>query len=215
MTLKKALVVVAVGVAASLPVAAEWPSNEKLDLDAVYRIKDEGLQRSKVMEIASYLSDVYGPRLTGSPEIAEAAEWTQTTMRSWGLSNVHLETWPFGRGWHNERVFAMALTPRAYPLIAYPKAWTPGTNGAVTGEAVIAIINEEKDLDALRGKLRGKYVLSVPMREVLAHFAPDGRLYSDAELADLSKQPAAGRGRGPGNPPAAQDFNKKKFQFWL
>src|SRR6476620_4601569 len=97
-----------------LPLAADWPVTEKLDLDAVYRIKDEGLQRSKVMEIESYLTDVYGPRLTGSPNIKEAAEWAQKTMKDWGLANVHLETWPFGRGWQNDRFVAVAVSPRAY-----------------------------------------------------------------------------------------------------
>ena len=117
----------------ALPLSAQWPMSEKLDLDAIYRIKDEGLQRSKVMEIESYLTDVYGPRLTNSPEIKEAAEYAQKTMREWGLANVHLENWAFGRGWQSQRFAANALTPRAYPLIAYPKAWTPGTNGLVTG----------------------------------------------------------------------------------
>src|SRR6185503_20854757 len=98
-----------------LPLAADWPVTEKLDLDAVYRFKEEGLQRSKVMEIESYLTDIYGPRLTGSPNIKEAADWAQKTMRDWGLSNVKLETFPFGRGWQNQRFVAQALTPRAYP----------------------------------------------------------------------------------------------------
>src|SRR5438067_9941149 len=86
-----------------LPLAADWPVSEKVDLDAVYRIKEEALtpQRSKVMEIESYLTDVYGPRLTGSPNIREAADWTMKSMKDWGLANVHLETWPFGRGWQN------------------------------------------------------------------------------------------------------------------
>ena len=110
-----------------LPLAADWPVTEKLDLDAVYRIKEEGLQRSKVMEIESYLTDVYGPRLTGSPGMKEAADWATRTMKDWGLANVHLESWPFGRGWQNRSFAAMAVTPRAYPLIGYPKAWTPGT----------------------------------------------------------------------------------------
>src|SRR6266566_1544423 len=130
-----------------LPLAADWPVTEAIDLDAVYRIKDEGLQHSKVMEIESYLTDVYGPRLTGSPNIKEAAEWAQTTMKEWGLANVHLETWPFGRGWQNQMFLAHARTPRSYPLIGYPKAWTPGTDGQVTGEAVLALINTEKDFD--------------------------------------------------------------------
>ena len=210
-------VLAATGVATLLGVsmAADWPVTEKPDLDAIYRIKEEGLQRSKVMEIVSYLTDVYGPRLTGSPDTAEAAGWTENTMKSWGLSNVHLEKWPFGRGWRNERFAATALTPRAYPLIAYPKAWTPGTNGPVTGDAVIALINEDKDFETFRGQLRGKFVLSVPMRDVPAHFEPAGRRFTEADLADLSKQPsAAGRG-GRGNNPAVQEFNRRKTQFWI
>ena len=127
--MRKLLIASTLVVTAAFPLAAQLQPAEKVDLDAVYRIKEEGLQRSKVMEIASYLTDVYGPRLTGSPEIKEATDWAQKTMTSWGLANVRTEKWPFGRGWRNERVFAMALTPRAYPLIAYPKAWTPGTSG--------------------------------------------------------------------------------------
>src|SRR5258705_13692208 len=169
-----------------LPLAADWPVTEKIDLDAIYRIKDEGLQRSKVMEIESYLTDVYGPRLTGSPNIKEASDWAQKTMKEWGLVNVHSETWPFGRGWQNQKMIAMAVTPRAYPLIAYPKAWTPGTNGTVTGEAAIAVINEDKDFGQFKGTLRGKYVLSRPMRDVAAHFDAPGRRYTDAALGDLS-----------------------------
>src|ERR1043165_3196128 len=127
-----------------LPLSAQWALSEKVDLDAVYKIKDEGLQRSKVMEIESYLTDVYGPRLTGSPNIREAAAWAQKTMKEGALANVHSETWPFGRGWQNQRFVANAVTPRAYPLIAYPKAWTPGTNGPVTADAVIAVIRSEE-----------------------------------------------------------------------
>jgi carboxypeptidase Q len=199
-----------------LPLAADWPAAEKLDLDAIYKIKEEGLQHSQVMEIASYLTDVYGPRLTGSPDTIEAADWTQKTMKGWGLANVHTESWPFGRGWRNQRVIALALTPRPYPLIAYPKAWTPGTNGPVTGDAVIALINEEKDFATFRGQLHGKFVLSMPMRDVPAHFDAAGHRYTDTELADLAKQPAGGgRGGGRGNVQAAQDFNRKKTQFWI
>ena len=168
-----------------LPLAAQWPVTEKLDLDAIYKIKEEGLQRSKVMEIESYLTDVYGPRLTGSPNYNEAADYAQKTMKEWGLVNVHTAAWPFGRSWQNQRFVALALTPRAYPLIGYPKAWTPGTNGPVTGEAVVAIINNESDFATFKGKLRGKFVLSVPMRDVPAHFEAPGHRYTDAELADL------------------------------
>jgi len=214
MNLKRVLIAMTLAASAGLPLAAQWPPAEKIDLDAVYRIKEEGLDRSQVMETASYLTDVYGPRLTGSPDTKEAADWAQKAMKSWGLSNVHTEKWMFGRGWRSERVFAMALTPRAYPLIAYPKAWTPGTNGPVTGDAVIAVISEEKDFETFRGQLRGKFVLSAPMRDVPAHFEPAGRRYTDADLAELAKQPPA-RGRGRGNATAVQAFNRKRNQFWI
>jgi hypothetical protein len=197
-----------------LPLAADWPNTEKIDLDGIYRLKEEGLQRSKVMEIESYLTDVYGPRLTGSPNIREAAEWAQKTMRDWGLVNVHLETWPFGRGWQNQKMFAMAVTPRAYPLIAYPKAWTPGTSGPVTGEAVAAVITEEKDFATFHGALRGKFVLSMQMRDVAPHFEAPGHRYTDAELTELARQPSS-RGRGRGNFNQNQAFNSKRTQFWI
>jgi len=197
----------------ALPLAAQWSATEKLDLDAIYRIKEEGLQRSKVMEIESYLTDVYGPRLTGSPNIKEAADWAQKTMKEWGLVNVHRETWPFGRGWQNQRFAASAVTPRAYPLIAYPKAWTPGTNGPVTGDAVLAVIENEKDFDTFHGKLRGKFALSMRVRDVVPQFDAPGHRYTDAELMELSKQPAGGeRGRGGAGNAA---FNRKKTQFWI
>jgi carboxypeptidase Q len=197
-----------------LPLAAEWPITEKVDLDAIYRIKEEGLQHSKVMEIESYLTDVYGPRLTNSPNIREAADWTQKTMKEWGLANVHSESWSFGRGWQNQRFVASAVTPRAYPLIAYPKAWTPGTNGPVTGEAIVAVIDSDKDFANFKGKLRGKFVLSMAMRGVPAHFDAPGHRYTDAELADLSKEPEPGRGRG-GRGNVDQDFNRRRTQFWI
>jgi hypothetical protein len=197
-----------------LPLAADTRPPERIDLDAVYRIKAEGLQRSTVMEIESYLTDVYGPRLTGSPNIREAAEWAQKRMKDWGLANVHLETWPFGRGWQNQRFVALATLPRAYPLIGYPKAWTPGTNGPVTGEAVIALIQNEQDFDVYRGKLRGRFVLAAAMREVAPLFQPLGRRYTDAELAALAKEPPSGRGRGNFTPPNAE-LARKRTQFWI
>src|SRR5215510_2802321 len=211
---RRSALTVVLAALAVLPLSAQWPATERLDLDAIYRIKEEGLQRSKVMEIESYLTDVYGPRLTGSPNIKEAADYAQKSMKEWGLVNVHLETWAFGRGWQNQKMLAMATTPRAYPLIAYPKAWTPGTNGAVTGEAVIAVVSEEKHFAEFHDKLRGKFVLVTAMRDVPAQFQAPGRRYTDEELTDLSKQPAAGRG-GRGNAAANQEFTRKRTQYWI
>jgi Zn-dependent M28 family amino/carboxypeptidase len=204
---------------AVFPISADRPDTETLDLDALYRIKDEGLQRSRAMELTSYLTDVYGPRLTGSPEMKEATDWAVKTLKEWGLANVHVEGWQFGRGWQNHRISAMAVSPRAYPLIAYAKAWTPGTNGAVTAEAVLAYIQNDNDFDKFRGKLRGKFVLTIAPRAVQARFEPLGRRYTDADLAGLAVQPA-GRGAGGGNPQApnaanAAAFNRRLTQFWI
>jgi hypothetical protein len=96
------------------------------------KIKAEGRDRSEVMKTLSYLSDVIGPRLTGSPGLKRANEWTRDTLTKWGLENARLESWgPFGRGWTLKRFYAMVDGPTAFPLIAYPKAWSPGTDTLV------------------------------------------------------------------------------------
>src|SRR5438874_9769370 len=95
----------------AVPILAQI-SQEPVDLDGIYRIKDEGLNRSQVMETLSYLTDVYGPRLTGSPQAKAAGEWAKKKLSEWELVNVNLETWgPFGRGWSNERLTARAIGP--------------------------------------------------------------------------------------------------------
>ena len=98
--------------------------------DAVARIKDEGMNRSQVMQTLGYLSDVIGPRLTASPNMKRANEWTREKLTEWGLQNAHLESWgPFGRGWSLERFSAQIVAPQNIPLIAFPKAWSPGLRG--------------------------------------------------------------------------------------
>ena len=139
-------------------------SPEPVDLEAVYKIKQEGFQRSQVMEVMSWLTDVHGPRLTGSPGLLEAAEWATGWLHEHGVADVTLEAWgPFGRGWTNDKFAAYVVEPTPYPIIGYPKAWTPGTAGLVRGEAVIAIIDDEDDFETWAGKLRGKFVLTSTM----------------------------------------------------
>jgi carboxypeptidase Q len=200
-------VALAVAMAAFVVPSLAGQSQEPVDLQAIYKIKEEGLQRSKVMEITSYLTDVYGPRLTGSPGIRTAGEWAVKEMQSWGLANAKLEPWgPFGRGWTNDRFVGHMLAPSVAPLIGYPKAWTPGTSGPVKAEAVLAVLNNDRDLDTYRGQLKGKFVLTMPARPVAAHFEPEGHRYTDAELEALARQPIApprGRGGAPGGGPGA------------
>jgi len=139
---------------------------EKIDAATVARIRDEGLQRSQVLEHIIWLSDIYGPRLEGSPEKEEAAGWAMKKMKSWGLSDVREQRFPFGKGWSLEHFSAEMIAPRVSPLIAYPKAWTPGTNGPVEADVVHAEIASEADFARYRGKLRGKVVLTQPVRMV-------------------------------------------------
>lgn len=175
-------------VAIALPAIAQTAAGEPVDYDAIYKIKEEGFQRSQVMDTVSFLTDVYGPRLTGSPQIKAAADWTVKKLAEWGVSNPRLETWgTFGRGWVNERFSAQVLTPQPWALIGVPKAWTPGTNGPVTADVVYAPIEDEKDFETWKGKLKGKIVLAVPARQTKASFDPLAKRYSATELAELEQ----------------------------
>ena len=204
-----------------LTVGAQVASIEKVDLEMIGKIRSEGLERSQVMQTLSYLTDVIGPRLTGSPNMKAANEWTKTKMTEWGLVNAHLESWgEFGRGWSFDRASIHVVEPVPFPVIGYPKAWTPGTNGAITGEVIFADIKTEADFEKYRGKLKGAIVLTTPMREVQAWFKAPGERLSDERLlamanADLTAQQRPG---GPGGPP--NDFrqtmalNQKKTEFF-
>src|SRR5207249_4569296 len=139
-----------------LPLAAQ----EKVDLSVVNRIKAEAFQNSQVMEHLAYLTDVYGPRLTNSPGNRAAADWTVKRLQSYELQNVRLEKWgPFGNSWQLKRFAAHMVAPQYQPLIGMPLAWTPGTNGVLTGEPVIAVLKTEADLEKFKGKLKDKIVL--------------------------------------------------------
>jgi hypothetical protein len=196
---------------------SQAPRPDTADLDAIARIKEEGLQRSQVMDTLWYLTDVHGPRLTNSPAIRAAAAWAEGRLRDWGASNVREETWgPFGRGWANERLAVNVLAPQPFPLLAAPRAWTPGTDGAVKAEVVVTAIRAESDFASWTGKLSGKVVLNSPVVDVRMVTNPLGRRFTDQELADLQTQPVnRGRGRGAraGGPPPDPNFRDKLTAF--
>jgi hypothetical protein len=113
--------------------AAGLSAQEKVDSAANAQIRDEGMNRSQVMDILSYLTDVYGPRLTGSPGYVKAAEWAKGKLASFGVENPHLEPWGFkGKGWTLKKYSANVISSQNFPLISYPKAWSP--NKDATGE---------------------------------------------------------------------------------
>lgn len=160
---------------------------EKIDTSAISRIRDEGLNRSQVMDLLSYISDVYGPRLTGSPGFKRAAEWAKGKLASWGLENSHLEAWgPFGRGWSLKRYWANVVGAQVFPLISYPKAWSPGTGGNVTGELIYFDAKTDSEVDLYRRKLKGKFVLLGDSREIKAHFDPEASRDADSTLLKMA-----------------------------
>src|SRR5215475_12432471 len=183
LTLKRVLSSVAV---LTLLAALHASAQEKVDLDMISKIRYEGFRNSKIMEIASGLMDQIGPRLTGSPNVKKANEWTRDKLKEFGLVNSHLEPWePFGRGWANEYINVRMVSPDTAPLIAYAKAWTPGTNGAVSGNVVRVNIRTPQDIAKYKGKLAGKVVLYGDDPEVKPSAEPLSERLTDKALADI------------------------------
>jgi hypothetical protein len=164
----------------SFPVSAQ----ETVDQSVIARIKTEGFQHSQIMETIFYLTDVYGPRLRGSPNYKAAAEWAVKTLNVWGLSNAQLEPGGFtGRGWTVNKFNLEMTEPQYERIIAYPLAWSPATKGALSGQPVIVEINSPADFPRYRGKLRGALVLmGKPNSKPAAHFEADARRFTDEEL---------------------------------
>jgi hypothetical protein len=230
------LVLVLVAPFVALPTA----QSEKLDYAAIGQIRDEGLNRSQVMDTLFWLTDRYGPRVTGTPAINDAGAWTMKKMTDWGLANVHREDWDFGRGWSIVRFSAHMIEPQIQPLIGLPKTWSTGTDGPVTADVVRATIATDADFARYKGQLKGKIVLAQPLRAVRMLEGPfivkmDGELAAEAETTPIPAQRGrggrgggGGAGRGaapaadvtdPANPdqPAgqgAQQFQQRLQQFY-
>ncbi len=133
---------------------------ETPDLEFISRLREEEFRHGKVMDIMSDLTDRIGPRLTGSPNMKKANEWTRDQLAQWGLVNAHVEPWgTFGRGWAYQFCEVRMTSPDFVQFLALPNAWTPGTNGAVTGQPIHVVANTAEDLEKYRGKLAGKIVL--------------------------------------------------------
>ena len=169
----------------------------KLDYAAIGQIRDEGLNRSQAMETLFWLTDRYGPRVTGTPAMEDAGAWTMKKMTEWGLANVHREDFDFGRGWSIVRFSAHMVEPQIQPLIGLPKTWSTGTDGPISAEVVRTTIATEADIARYKGQLKGKIVLAQPSRAVRMLEGPfivrmDGELAKEAETTPIPAQ----RGRG-------------------
>jgi hypothetical protein len=175
--------------------SAAFAATDDPDLTVVTEIRQEEFHHSQVMNILSDLTDQIGPRLTGSPNMKKANEWTRDKLSEFGLLNAHLEPWgPFGRGWSNEFTSVRMLSPDVTMLYALPKAWTNGTPGAVKADAVMMKVESKDDLAQYHGKLAGKIVLvslpKWPMRDT-----ESGR-YDEKQLAEIVNYNAVNRYEG-------------------
>jgi hypothetical protein len=203
----------------SLLTIAPLRAEERVDLDAIHRIKSEAFENSKVMDHVFYLTEVYGPRLTNSPGFFAAADWVIKQLQGWGI-NSHQEKWgPFGRGWNYTHFSAHLIEPQYAPLIGFPLAWSPGTNGPISGEPMMVTLANDADLAKYKGQLKGKILLTQPPRELAISTNPWGRRLTDSDLIDLSKAPDPGNVRfgprppGAPTPEQAREFQKKLSQF--
>jgi carboxypeptidase Q len=187
---------------------AQEMAGDKVDLDVLAQIKTEAYQHSQVMENLYYISEVYGPRITNSRNHRAAAEWAMQQMKAWGMKNVHLEKWgPFGNGWQIKKFYGALETPAYAPLIGFPLAWTPGTNGPVTADAVWAPMHSKDDFAKYKGKLKGKIVLIFDPRELKLHTEAEAHRLTDDEIqARISGAPGAGRGGAGVTPPKPGEY---------
>ncbi len=192
---------------------------EKIDVSMMAKIREEGLNHSKVMDIAFYLTDASGPRLQGSPGFMRAAKWATSTLTQWGMEQVVLEPWgTFGKGWELQKSYIAMKMPYYKPLIALPKTWTTGTNGLQQADVLVVDAKDSTQLQGYAGKLKGK-VLMMPRTDTLKPtFAADARRFTDDQLAKMAefvpgKSDSTNRNR-PGNrgqfPPGVQLINKLK-----
>ena len=195
MTRNRRYLLTSAAVLVALPLLA---ASENINYQDINRIKAEGmsLQRSQVMELNSWLSDVYAPRVTGSPTIERAAQWAMGKMKEWGIENVRMEPWTnrygIDRGWTNDKFYMAAVSPERFSIPGTPTAWTPGTNGLVGGEAVLVTASTAEELAPYKGKLKGKWVLTQAAPEVAALWDPPARRYTREQLSTIELSPPPG-----------------------
>lgn len=189
--------------------------------DVIAKIRDEGMNRSQAMATISYLTDVIGPRLTNSPNQRRANQWTKQQLEKWGLQNAAIDPWgEFGRGWELKKFSATYWTPNeTQPFRAYPKAWSPSTNGPITGDVVFVDANDEAGLEKYKGKLKGAIVFTASERRVQDVFKPTATRNTEDDLAKMEaakpQEPGAAQQGPTPQQLAAQQFAQRKNRFYF
>ena len=200
--MKKSLLVMT-GLILSLQLLAQ---TEMMDTAILRRIRQEGMERSQVMDIAFHLTEGSGNRLTNSPGYMRAAEYAMQQMNSWGLQSVQLDPWgEFGKGWELTKSYLAMQTPYYKAISFYPKTWTAGIKGQKTGTLLVISAKDTMALEAYRGQLKGKLlIMDQPVNYQLS-FKPDAYRYTDDELAKMAKAvPPPTRGAANNRDTAAQ-----------
>ena len=172
--------------AVALPFAGK-AQVEKIDLDMMQKIRKEGLENSKVMEIAFNLTDKSGNRLTASPGFIRAANYAKETLAGWGLKNATIDPWgEFGKGWELKKSYVAITAPYYKSLSAYPKAWTGGTKGLRSADVIVISATDTVALEAYRGQLKGKVIVLDQLVTYKPSFKADASRYADSTLASMA-----------------------------
>ncbi|MEO7308938.1 MAG: M20/M25/M40 family metallo-hydrolase [Chitinophagaceae bacterium] len=186
---------------------------QNVDQDAVKKIRKEGLENSKVMDIAFHLTDVSGPRLTNSPGFARAANWVVSELTGMGLTGAKLEPWgEFGKGWEQTKCYVAMTAPYYVPLVAIPRAWTPGTPGKkdITGEVILIKAKDSAELyQNYKGTLGGKIVMLYSTDTLKPSFTADGERYADTSLAKMQIEEKRDSSRRGGTPAQMAAFRSR------
>jgi carboxypeptidase Q len=205
---------------AALPAAAVNPFDlmaqaaENVDLNVIHQIKAEAFNNSQIMDTMFWLCDVNGPRITGSPGYQKAADYIKKRLTEHGIPDVRYEEFEFGRGWQHSKYAGHMIEPAYSEVIGFPLAWTPGTNGPVQGEVVIAPLRTPADLEKWKGKLKGKIVFMDSPRTLEMPDKPYGRRYTGEDLSKMSEAPdpgASGFGRASASPAGTPPMSREQL----
>ena len=167
-------------------------AQEPVDMAAIAKIRDEGLNRSQVLKTFEHFTEAIGPRLTGSPAAKAADDYAVQLLKQWGVANAHLEPWEFGRGWQLEKSNVELTEPRYTPLIGYPEAWSASTSGEIVGTPVFIGNKSLSELQAMKGQLKGAIVLSQPLQDSFERIDRPQPTLSDTPVAIGQPRPPAG-----------------------
>ena len=167
-------------------------AQEKIDAAMMAKIREEGLQKSQIMDIALHLTDLNGNRLANSPGYTRAANYAKNKLTEWGVQNAQLDPWgEFGKGWELDKMYFAMTAPYYKPMMLYPKTWTSGTKGMKSADMILVELKDSAAVAAYKGKLKGKVIIPSVELNYMHSFKPDAVRYTDAELQEMANATGA------------------------